>query len=235
MLDGLRHALSTLPAEAVKVIVTDGVFSMEGDEAPLRNLLGLAEENGTLLVVDDSHGTGVAGPRGRGTAESHQVLGGVDVITGTLGKALGGAIGGFVAGSGALTSALRTLSRPYTFSNNPPPAVVAGARAALNVLAGPDSPLPLLRTRVARLRAGITALGLPTFAGDHPVVPVVVGDELETRALSERMIAQGVFTTALTYPVVPRGQARLRLQVSAAHSESTIDHVLDALASCWIR
>ncbi|AHH99021.1 hypothetical protein KALB_5659 [Kutzneria albida DSM 43870] len=229
-LDDLRHGLTTVPTDAVKVIVTDGIFSMEGDQAPLRALRTLAEEYGALLVVDDSHGNGVVGPHGRGTAESQQLLGRIDVITGTLGKALGGAIGGFVAGPRALTSTLRSMSRPYTFSNNPPPSVVAGAHATLDVLAGHDSPLATLRTRVEQLRSGVIALQLPTWPGKHPIVPVVIGDEHAAQELSANMIRTGVFVTALTYPVVPRGAARLRLQVSAAHAESAIDHVLNVLA-----
>jgi glycine C-acetyltransferase len=229
-LDDLRQGLASAPVQAIPVIITDGVFSMEGDQAPLSALRKLAEQFGALLIVDDSHGTGVVGARGRGTAEAQDLLGRVDVITGTLGKALGGAIGGFVAGPERLTAALRAVSRPYTFSTSPPPSVVAAALAALDVLAGPATPLPTLRARVHHLRTGIAALGLPALPGDHPIVPLVVGDETIARAMSADMISQGVFATALTFPVVPRGHARLRLQVSATNAEEVLDRVLAGLS-----
>ncbi|KAB2340154.1 aminotransferase class I/II-fold pyridoxal phosphate-dependent enzyme [Actinomadura rudentiformis] len=228
-LDGLRHQLAQPADGTVKVIVTDGVFSMEGDLAPLADLCALAEEFEALLIVDDSHGTGVVGAGGHGTAEAHGVLGRVDVITGTLGKALGGAIGGFVAGARHLMTAVRTLSRPYVFSNNPPTAVVAGALAALDILESDPGPLTALRTRVRRLRDGITELGLPTHPGEHPIVPLIVGDEQQTHASAIAMVTADIYVTALTFPVVPRGQARLRLQVSATHSQTDIDRVLAAL------
>lgn len=228
-LDDLRDQLGGLEDGAVKVIVTDGVFSMEGDEAPLEVLCKLAETFDALLVVDDSHATGVTGPTGRGTAEAKDLLGRIGIITGTLGKALGGAIGGFVAGPEPLMAALRTMSRPYTFSNNPPPVVVAGALAALDILQSGDEPLATLRARARRLRGGIARLGLTTHPGKHPIVPVIVGGEDHARVTSEALAAAGVFATALTFPIVPRGEARLRLQVSAAHSDEDIDHVLDSL------
>lgn len=225
----LRRQLGDVPGDLVKVIVTDGVFSMEGDQAPLAALVELAHEFETLLIVDDSHATGVTGATGRGTAEAQGVLGQVDVITGTLGKALGGAIGGFVAGDKRLMAALRATSRPYTFSNNPPTMVVAGALEALNILHTSDEPLTTLRARVHQLRTGVTQLGLTIHAGEHPIVPVIIGDEDRTRAVSEACLAGGVFATAQTFPIVPRGEARIRLQVSAAHSEADIDHVLETL------
>lgn len=229
-LDDLRRGVASAPARAIPVIITDGVFSMEGDQAPLSALRGLAEQFDALLIVDDSHGTGVVGALGRGTTEAQDLLGRVDVITGTLGKALGGAIGGFVAGPNRLTTALRAVSRPYTFSTNPPPSVIAAAIAALDLLAGPATPLPTLHARVHHLRTGIEALGMQALPGDHPIVPVVVGAEDAARTMSADMISHGVFATALTFPVVPRGHARLRLQVSAAHSEPDLDRVLTALS-----
>ncbi|MGA6165007.1 aminotransferase class I/II-fold pyridoxal phosphate-dependent enzyme [Amycolatopsis magusensis] len=228
--DGLRRGLAEAADEHAKVIVTDGVFSMEGDQAPLAELCALAEEFGALLVVDDSHGTGVVGATGRGSAEAQGVLGRVDVLTGTLGKALGGAIGGFVAGSASFTAALRKHSRPYLFSNNPPPAVVAGALAALDVLENDAEPLAVLRARVRQLRDGVARLRVTTYEGDHPIVPIILGEEDRAAAVSTALLDEGFFTTPLRFPVVPRGTARLRLQVSAAHSATAIDQLLGALA-----
>jgi glycine C-acetyltransferase len=230
-LDGLREQLGTAAGgDAVRVIVTDGVFSMEGDEAPLNALADLAEEFDALLIVDDSHGTGVVGATGRGTSEAQNAIGRIDVVTGTLGKALGGAIGGFVAGPERLMQLLRTTARPFVFSNNPPSTVVAGALKALELLAQDRELLDTLRARVRRLRDGIVGLGLRTVPGEHPIVPVLLGDEDVARAASARLADAGVFATALTFPIVPRDEARLRLQVSGAHSEDAIDQVLNALA-----
>jgi len=226
----LRNQLSNLPKNVVKVIVTDGVFSMEGDQARLDVLCDVAQEFDALLIVDDSHATGVTGATGRGTAEAQGVLGQVDVITGTLGKALGGAIGGFVAGNMQLMAALRATSRPYTFSNNPPAMVVAGALEALRILKSGNEPLTTLRARVHQLRSGVTRLGLNTHSGEHPIVPVIIGNEDSARATSEVFFAAGVFATAQIFPIVPCGEARIRLQVSAAHSEADIDHVLESLS-----
>ena len=225
-LDGLSRQLAEPPPDAVPVIVTDGVFSMEGDLAPLRDLCDLADRSGALLVVDDSHGTGVAGATGRGTAQAHGVLGRADIITGTLGKALGGAVGGFAAGPRPLMAALRSLSRPYVFSNNPPPSMAAGALAALDVLGSDPAPLADLRARVRQLRTGLGPGALP---GDHPIVPVIIGSGQDARSAAGAMRAAGIYVTALAHPVVPRGRARLRLQVSALHSSEDIARVLLAL------
>jgi glycine C-acetyltransferase len=211
-------------------VITDGVFSMEGDQAPLPALVGLAERFEAMLVVDDSHGTGVVGATGRGTAEAQGVIGRVDVVTGTLGKALGGAIGGFVAGPRDLMSAVRTASRPYVFSNNPPVPVVAGALAAIGILETDACPLRTLAARVGHLRSGVERLGLTTYPGEHPIVPVLLGDDDRANAASAQLAEDGIYATALTYPIVPRGEARLRLQVSAAHSMAALDEVVDALA-----
>lgn len=229
-LDRLRKQLADPADGALKVIVTDGVFSMEGDIAPLAELCDLAAEFNAVTVVDDSHGTGVVGATGRGASQAQGVLGRVDVITGTLGKALGGAIGGFAAGPRVLMSALRALSRPYVFSNNPPTPVVAGSLAALEVLHRDSGPLAGLRGRVQQLRTAVADLGLRTLPGEHPIVPVIIGDEQDARAVADAMAAAGVYVTALAFPIVPRGEARLRLQVSAAHTEPDILWVLDALA-----
>lgn len=225
----LRARLEELPGSAARVIVTDGVFSMEGDQAPLRRLVDLAREFEALLVVDDSHGTGVLGPRGRGSAEAQQVLGEVDVITGTLGKALGGAIGGFVAAAAPLTAAVRSLSRPYVFSNNQPYPVVAAVLAALDVLERDPNPLTALRRRTARLREGIDSLRLRSVPGEHPIVPLILGDEGHAVAVSRMLRQRHVYVTPITFPLVGRGEARIRMQVSAAHTADDIERVIRSL------
>ncbi len=217
------------PEPAVAVIVTDGVFSMEGDQAPLGPLIQLAGQYSALLVLDDSHGTGVTGDTGRGTAQAQNLLGAVDIVTGTLGKALGGASGGFAAGPAGLMAALRALSRPYIFSNNPPVLVAAAALAALDVLRTDHTPLQTLRERVAQLRDGINELGVHSHPGQHPIVPVIISDETATVQISRTFRDHGLLATPLAFPIVPRGQARLRIQVSAAHPPEAIEKVLDTL------
>lgn len=228
----LAASLAARPVDTTCVIVTDGVFSMEGDQAPLSALLELADAHQSLLVVDDSHGVGVTGPSGRGTAQAQGVLGHVDIVTGTLGKALGGAIGGFAAASSAVGALLRERSRPYVFSNNPPTPVVAGALAALDVLSEDPVPLDTLHVRTRHLRDGLARLGLATVLSDHPIVPVLVGDEKLARRAGQELRRHGVLAAALGFPIVPHGQARLRLQASAAHTRRDIDHVLHALQEC---
>lgn len=228
--DGLRALLEQHDDErAARVIVTDGVFSMEGDHAPLQRLVSLASEFEAVLIVDDSHGTGVLGDHGRGTMEAEGVLGEVDVVTGTLGKALGGAGGGFVAASSDFATAVRGLSRPYTFSNNPPYSVVAAALAALDLLETDDSPLAALRDRTRRLRSGLAQIGLETVGGEHAIVPLILGDEDRTAAVAASLQARRVYATPMVFPIVGRGEARIRMQVSAAHREADIDQVLHAL------
>lgn len=231
-LDDLAGLLAARPSQAVKVIVTDGVFSMEGDQAPLPALLELARVHEALLVVDDSHAVGVVGDTGRGCAQAQGVLGSIDILTGTLGKALGGALGGFAATASPLGALLRARSRPYIFSNNPPVPVVAGALAALDILATDSTPLRTLRARTRQLREGLSEVAISAVPGDHPIVPIIIGDEGVAQRASTSLREHGVLATALSFPVVPRGQARLRLQVSAAHTPHDIDQVLDALQQC---
>ncbi|MTD58916.1 aminotransferase class I/II-fold pyridoxal phosphate-dependent enzyme [Amycolatopsis pithecellobii] len=230
----LVDALGRAPADALKIVVTDGVFSMEGDQAPLSRLVELTSAHDALLVVDDSHGIGVLGETGRGTAEAQGALGQIDIITGTLGKALGGASGGFVATTPDLVTTMRATARPFIFSNNPPTPVVAGALAALDILADDPRPLADLRARIGGLREGITRLGLPTVPGEHPIVPVLIGDDVAAHDAARHLRRHQVFATALSHPVVPRGEARLRLQVSVNHSPQDIAEVVEALAG-WRR
>jgi glycine C-acetyltransferase len=230
-LQELRSELTGAADGQLRVIISDGIFSMEGDMAPVRELVELAREFEALLIVDDSHGTGVAGLSGRGSAEAAGAHGEVDVVTGTLGKALGGAIGGFAAGPAPLMQVLRQLSRPYVFSNNPPISVAAAAIAALEILEHDPLPLASMRERTTQLRTGITALGLRTHTGEHPIVPVLLGDEDLAVSVSRRLQEVGVFATALAFPIVARGEARIRLQASAAHTPAAIELVLEALAA----
>ncbi len=212
----------------IKIIVTDGVFSMEGELAPLPELVAIARENNTLLVVDESHSTGVMGKGGRGTPEEQGVFGEIDVITGTFGKALGGASGGFVAGRKELIEFLRQKSRPYTFSNTMPPAVVAGSIAALDLIENDPSIVNQLHNNTAYFRREIVNLGFTIIEGNHPIVPVMLGEAAVAQDMSNELLKEGVYIKGLWYPVVPKGEARLRTQLSAAHTREDLDRALDA-------
>jgi len=212
----------------IKIIATDGVFSMEGDLAPLPELIALARRHNALLFVDDSHATGVLGPRGRGTAEALGVFGQVDVITGTFGKALGGACGGFIAGKRELIELLRQKSRPYTFSNTMPPAVVMGSIEALNILMSDTSLVERLHENTAYFRREIKNLGYTILEGTHPIVPIMLGEAALAMDMSVELLKEGVYIKGLWYPVVPKGEARLRAQISAAHTREHLDRALDA-------
>ncbi len=226
----LREMLQADESEGyrIKIIATDGVFSMEGDLAPLPELVTLARQHEALLFVDDSHATGVLGQRGRGTAEELGVFGQVDVITGTFGKALGGACGGFIAGRRELIELLRQKSRPYTFSNTMPPAVVAGSLEALNILMNDTSLIERLRENTAYFRREIRNLGYRILEGTHPIVPIMLGEAALAMEMSEALLKEGVYIKGLWYPVVPRGEARLRAQISAAHTREHLDRALEA-------
>jgi glycine C-acetyltransferase len=212
----------------IKIIATDGVFSMEGDMAPLRGLVELAREHGALLLVDESHATGVLGQTGRGTHEELGVFGQIDVITGTFGKALGGASGGFIAGRAPLIEFLRQRSRPYTFSNTMPPAVVAGSIEALNIIEGDPSIVARLRENTEYFRHEIAALGFKIIEGKHPIVPIMLGEAALAQDMSRMLLDEGVYIKGLWYPVVPKGEARLRAQISAAHTREDLDIALEA-------
>ncbi len=230
--DALRAELDRVPDGARTLIVTDGVFSMEGDLAPLPELLEVAHARDATLIVDDSHGLGVMGARGRGTAEHFDIdPAEVDVITGTLGKALGGAAGGFVAGSARLTSVLEQRSRPQLFSNGLPQPVACSARAALGRLRDEPAILARLHENVARFRAGLRAAGIEPVAGESAIVPVIVGETARAIELSGRLLDAGVFVTGFGYPVVPEGTARIRAQISAGLSDEQIDESVTTFAA----
>ena len=227
----LERKLGEVPDGARTLVVSDGVFSMEGDLAPLPDLVELTARHGATLIVDDSHGIGVLGATGAGVAEHFDLGGRIDIITGTLGKALGGAAGGFVAGSRALTDVLEQRSRGQLFSNGIPPSVACGSREALAILREDPGRLRRLRDNVARFRAGVAAAGLEPLDGESAIVPVIVGATAAAIALSERLLAGGVFAIGFGYPVVPEGTARVRAQLSAALSDEQIDAAVAAFAA----
>lgn len=231
-LGSLRDILTTHPLRDRAVVVTDGVFSMEGDLAPLPDLVELCRRYGAFLIVDDSHATGVLGEHGRGTAEELGVVGEIDAITSTLGKALGGALGGFVAGSAELATVLRRHARPYIFSNPIPAGVAAGALRAVERLREDPALLGRLREVTARLRAGLSGTGLDVLAGESAIIPCIVGEESRARRLGDALLDQGVLVTPFAYPVVPRGTARLRVQASAALTDEDIDRAQGAFR--WV-
>ncbi len=213
-----------------RIIVTDGVFSMEGDLAPLEAIVALARRYGALVFADDSHAIGVCGRSGRGTPEATGTLGKIDILTGTLGKAIGGAAGGYISGKKDLIAYLRQKSRPYTFSNSLPPSIVFGASAAFDILMKDRTIVTRLHDNTAYFRREIKALGFTILEGEHPIVPVMLGEAATAQAMSARLLKAGVYVKGLWFPVVPKGEARLRAQVSAAHTRKDLDRALDAFA-----
>ena len=212
----------------IRMIATDGVFSMEGDLAPLPKILELAKAHNAIVFVDDAHGIGVCGKTGRGTAEQCNVLGGVDVTVGTLGKAIGGAAGGFISGSKEMIGYMRQKGRPYIFSNSLPPAVVCGSMAAFDLLMKDKSIIRRLQENTAYFRTEIKNIGFKIIDGLHPIVPIMLGEASIAQEMSRKLLAAGVYIKGLWYPVVPKGEARLRAQVSAALTKKEIDRALEA-------
>jgi glycine C-acetyltransferase len=213
-----------------RLIATDGVFSMDGYVAPLREICDLADRYDAMVMVDDSHAVGFVGPTGRGTPELHGVTDRVDIITGTLGKALGGASGGFTSGRAEIVDLLRQRSRPYLFSNSVPPAVVGASLKVLDVLASSDDLRARLRENTAWFRERMTGLGFDVLPGDHPIVPVMIGDAARAARLADLLLAKGVYVIGFSYPVVPVGKARIRTQVSAAHTTDDLELAATAFA-----
>jgi glycine C-acetyltransferase len=214
----LENQLRTVSGSRFRMICTDGVFSMDGTVAPLKEICGLAKTYGALVMVDDSHAVGFMGSSGRGTHEHTGVMGQVDILTGTLGKALGGASGGYTAGPKSLIDLLRQRSRPYLFSNSLPPAVVAASIESLKILQASQELPQRLRANTAFFRNRMTDLGLEIIPGEHPIVPVMIGDAARAGRLAEYLLERGVYVIGFSYPVVPIGKARIRIQVSAAHT-----------------
>lgn len=213
------------------VIVTDGVFSMDGSIAPLAGICDLADEFGALVFVDDSHAVGFVGEHGRGTPELCGVADRVDIVTGTFGKALGGASGGYVSSRQEIVDLLRQRSRPYLFSNTLAPSIVAGTLAALDLLESSDGPRAQLVANARLFRELMTAAGFDLLPGEHPIVPVMFHDAALTARIADEMQRHGVYVTAFSFPVVPRGEARIRVQLSAAHTEDDIRRCVDAFVA----
>jgi glycine C-acetyltransferase len=222
--DDLRRVLAEAPQVERRLVVTDGVFSMEGDLAPVSELAEIAAEHDATLIVDDSHGIGVVGETGRGVVEHFGLLGRGDIVlTGTLGKALGGAAGGFVAGGSALCEVLEQRSRPQLFSNGLAPATACSSRRALAELRDRPELVARLRDNTTAMRAAIAAEGLVPLDGDSAIVPIIVGATADAIEASRAMLERGVYATGFGYPVVPEGAARVRVQVSAALESAQIE------------
>jgi glycine C-acetyltransferase len=209
-----------------RIIVTDGVFSMDGYLAPLPQICDLAERHDALVMVDDSHAVGFVGEGGRGTHEHFGVMGRIDAITGTLGKALGGASGGYVSGRKELVAMLRQRSRPYLFSNSVPPPIVAASLKVLELMRSASDLRQKLRENTAFFRLRMTAEGFDILPGEHPIVPVMIGDAARAARMSEVMLSKGVYVIGFSFPVVPMGKARIRAQVSAAHSRDDLERAV---------
>ena len=227
-MDELRAKLAENRGAKRRLIWTDGIFSMEGSIAKLPDILEIAREFNAIVAVDDSHASGVLGVKGRGTAEHFGVLGDVDIITSTLGKALGGAAGGFVAGSEELADILTQRSRPQLFSNALPPTVATSSLAAVEFIEAHPERVARLRENTTYFRERIVEAGFKPLAGETPIVPIIVGETAAAIQMSDMLLAEGVFVTGFGYPVVPQGHARVRCQLSAAHSRADLDEAVAA-------
>jgi glycine C-acetyltransferase len=229
-MDELETRLREASGARRRLIATDGVFSMDGYLARLDRICELAEEHDALVMVDDSHAVGVVGPGGRGTPEHYDVIDRVDIVTGTLGKAIGGASGGYVSGRREIVELLRQRARPYLFSNSLAPSVVAASLRALELIESSHELRNRLRENTARFRSRMGELGFDILPGEHPIVPVMIGDEVEAAQLARKLVELGVYAVSFSFPVVPRGTARIRTQMSAAHSPEDIDFAADRFA-----
>ena len=213
-----------------RVVATDGVFSMDGTVADLRSICDLADRYGALVMVDDSHAVGVMGATGRGSHEHAGVMGRIDLLTGTLGKALGGASGGYTSGRRELVEYLRQRSRPYLFSNTLMPAIAATSVVVLDLLGSTSDKRDRLFENARHFRQGMSAAGFRLIPGAHPIVPVMLGDAVVATRMAERLLELGIYVIAFSYPVVPKGQARIRVQLSAAHTRDQVDRAIRAFA-----
>jgi glycine C-acetyltransferase len=230
-MDDLREQLVQAKDTRTRLIATDGVFSMDGDIAPLQQIVALAREHDALVMVDDSHATGFVGRRGRGTPEHCGVEGKIDIITSTLGKALGGGSGGFVAAGREIITMLRQRSRPYLFSNTLPPAIAGAGVAAFELLDKADDLRSKLRENTAYFRERMKAAGFDIKPGEHPIVAVMLYESTIAQQLSAALLDLGIYVIGFFYPVVPKGQARIRVQISAAHERADLDRAIDAFTA----
>jgi glycine C-acetyltransferase len=226
----LEEQLKAAQGARFRMIATDGVFSMDGYIAPLREICDLAEKYNALVMADDSHAVGFVGETGRGSQEHAGVMGRVDIFTGTLGKALGGASGGYISGAKPLIALLRQRSRPYLFSNSVPPSIVAASLEALKILTASNELPERLRKNTAYFRKKATDLGLQILPGEHPIVPVMVGDAAKAARMAEYLLQKGIYVISFSYPVVPIGKARIRTQVSAAHTTDQLGWAAEMFA-----
>ena len=225
-LKDLEEKLVAARDRRVRLVITDGVFSMEGAIAPLPDLVELCRKHDAVLMVDDSHATGVLGATGRGTAEHFGMVGEIDIITSTLGKALGGAAGGFAAGSAAVCDYLTQRARPQLFSNALPPTVAASSLASIEYLEAHPERVTLLRENARYFRERLLELGFKPLPGETPIIPVILGETAAAIRMSDLLLGEGVFVTGFGFPVVPQGQARVRCQISAAHTREDLDQAL---------
>ena len=230
-MDELEAHLVEASDARFRLIATDGVFSMDGYAAKLDEICDVAERHDALVLVDDSHAVGFVGPQGRGTHAQFDVVERVDVLTGTLGKAVGGASGGYVSGRQEVVDILRQRARPYLFSNSVAPVVVGASLRALGLIERSDDLRDRLWANTRSFRAQMTELGFDVLPGDHPIVPVMIGDASEAARFSQALVANGVFAVAFSYPVVPLGTARIRTQMSAAHTDADVDIALKAFVA----
>jgi glycine C-acetyltransferase len=230
-MDELEARLEEAADARRRLVATDGVFSMDGYLAQLDRICDLAEQHDAIVMVDDSHAVGVVGPGGRGTPEHHGVTERVDIVTGTLGKAIGGASGGYVSGRREIVELLRQRARPYLFSNSVAPPVAAASVRALELIETSAELRERLRENTAHFRTRMTELGFDVLPGEHPIVPVMIGDEVTAAAFSARLVELGVYAVSFSFPVVPRGTARIRTQMSAAHSIADLEFAAEQFAA----
>jgi glycine C-acetyltransferase len=224
----LERGLKEAEGSRLRLIVTDGVFSMDGSLAPLPEICDLAERYDAIVMVDDSHATGILGPGGRGTPEHFGVMDRVDIITSTLGKTLGGASGGFTCARAEVVDLLRQRSRPYLFSNALPPMIAKAALKALELVGQSSDLRDRLHANAQRMRAGLEAAGFQVKPGNHPILPVMLGDAALATRMADKLLERGIYVIGFSYPVVPQGQARIRIQISAAHTSEQIDRAIAA-------
>ena len=227
-MDHLETQLKRAEKYRTRIIATDGVFSMEGDVAPLDKICDLSDRYGSLVMVDDSHATGFFGETGRGSVEYRNVLGRVDIITSTFGKALGGASGGFTSGRKEVIDLLRQRSRPYLFSNSLSPVITATTLKAIELISDSMDLIKKLQDNVQYFRSAISNAGFEIMPGDHPIIPIMIGEAAAAKNMADQLLKEGIYVIGFSYPVVPKDSARIRIQISAAHETSDLDKAVSA-------